>query len=38
MTTSRVDGHKYMTSDAGQAMLNLGKAVDASRLERSLIW
>jgi AhpD family alkylhydroperoxidase len=35
--TSRVDGFKYMTSDAGQAMLSLGKAVDASGLERSLL-
>jgi hypothetical protein len=35
--TSRVDGFKYMTSDSGQAMLSLGKAVDASGLERSLL-
>jgi AhpD family alkylhydroperoxidase len=35
--TSRVDGFKYMTSDTGQAMLSLGKAVDASGLERSLL-
>jgi AhpD family alkylhydroperoxidase len=35
--TSRVDGFKYMTSEAGRAMLSLGKAVDASGLERSLL-
>ena len=35
--TSRVDGHKYLTSDAGQAMLSLAKAVEASGLERSLL-
>jgi AhpD family alkylhydroperoxidase len=35
--TSRVDGFKYMASDVGQAMLSLGKAVDASGLERPLL-
>jgi AhpD family alkylhydroperoxidase len=35
--TSRVDGHKYLTSDAGKAMLSLAKAVEASGLERSLL-
>jgi len=35
--TPRIDARKYMTSDAGQAMLNLGKAVETSMLERSLV-
>jgi AhpD family alkylhydroperoxidase len=35
--TSRVEAPKYLTSDAGQAMLSLVKAVDASGLERSLL-
>ena len=35
--TSRIDIRKYLTSDAGQAMLNLGKAVENSGLERSLL-
>ena len=35
--TPRVDIRKYLTSEAAQAMLNLGKAVDESGLERSLL-
>jgi AhpD family alkylhydroperoxidase len=35
--TPRVDVGKYLTSKAGQAMLSLGKAVDESGLERSLL-
>jgi AhpD family alkylhydroperoxidase len=35
--TARVDIRKYLTSDAGQAMLSLGKAIEASGLERSLL-
>jgi len=35
--TPRVDIRKYLTSDAGKAMLSLGNAVDASGLERSLL-
>jgi AhpD family alkylhydroperoxidase len=35
--TSRINIQKHLTSDAAQAMLNLGKAVDASGLERSLL-
>jgi len=35
--TPRVDIRKYLTTGAGQAMLNLGKAVDESGLERSLL-
>lgn len=35
--TSRIDTRKYMTSAAGQAMLSLGKAVEESGLERSLL-
>src|SRR5919198_606551 len=35
--TTRIDVRKYLASDAAQAMLNLGKAVLASSLERSLL-
>jgi len=35
--TSRIDVYKYLKSDAFQAMLSLGKAVEASGLERSLL-
>jgi AhpD family alkylhydroperoxidase len=35
--TPRIDIRKYLTSAAGQAMLSLGKAVDASSVERSLL-
>lgn len=35
--TPRVDIRKYLTSNAGQAMLALGKAVDESGLERSML-
>jgi AhpD family alkylhydroperoxidase len=35
--TPRIDVYKYLTSDAAQAMLSLGKAVEASGLERSLL-
>ena len=35
--TPRVDFRKYLTSNAGQAMLNLSKAVDESGLERSML-
>ena len=35
--TPRVDIRKYLTRGAGQAMLSLGKAVDESGLERSLL-
>src|SRR3989442_9606048 len=35
--TPRVDIGKYLTSDAGRAMLSLGKAVDESGLERKLL-
>jgi len=34
---SRVDVRKYLTSDAGQAMLQLSKASESSGLERSLL-
>ena len=35
--TGRIDVYKYLKSDGAQAMLALGKAVDASGLERSLL-
>jgi AhpD family alkylhydroperoxidase len=35
--TQRIDVYKYLKSDAFQAMLSLGKAVEASGLERSLL-
>ena len=35
--TPRIDIYKYLTSDAAQAMLKLGKAVEHSGLERSLL-
>jgi AhpD family alkylhydroperoxidase len=35
--TPRIDFRKYLTTDAAQAMLSLGKAVDASGLERPLL-
>jgi AhpD family alkylhydroperoxidase len=35
--TPRIDFREYLTSDAAQAMLSLGKAVDASGLERPLL-
>jgi AhpD family alkylhydroperoxidase len=35
--TQRIDVSKYLKSDAFQAMLSLGKAVEASGLERSLL-
>jgi len=35
--TPRIDVYKYLKSDAAQAMLSLGKAVEASGLERSLL-
>ena len=35
--TPRVDFRKYLTSNAGQAMLSLSKAVDDSGLERSML-
>jgi AhpD family alkylhydroperoxidase len=35
--TPRIDFRKYLTSDAAKAMLSLGKAVDASGLERILL-
>ena len=35
--TQRIDAYKYLKSDAFQAMLSLGKAVEASGLERSLL-
>ena len=35
--TQRIDSYKYLKSDAFQAMLSLGKAVEASGLERSLL-
>ena len=35
--TSRIDIRKYMTSDAGRAMLALGKAVEASTVEKSIL-
>ena len=35
--TPRIDVYKYLTSDAAQAMLSLGKAVESSGLERSLL-
>ena len=35
--TGRIDVYKYLKSDAAQAMLALGKAVEASGLERSLL-
>ena len=35
--TTRIDIRKYLNSDAGQAMLNLGKAVDNCGLERPLL-
>ena len=35
--TPRVDVYKYLKSDGFQAMLNLGKAVEAGGLERSLL-
>ena len=36
-TTTRIDVRKYLSSEAAQAMLNLGKAVEHSGLELSLI-
>ena len=35
--TPRIDIYKYLTSDAAQAMLKLGKAVEHSGLERSML-
>src|ERR1044072_6206284 len=35
--TPRIDVYKYLKSDPFQAMLSLGKAVEASGLERSLL-
>ena len=35
--TQRIDVYKYLKSDAFQAMLSLGKAVEASGLERPLL-
>jgi AhpD family alkylhydroperoxidase len=35
--TPRIDVYKYLKSDAAQAMLSLGKAVERSGLERSLL-
>jgi AhpD family alkylhydroperoxidase len=35
--TQRMDVRKYLSSEAGKAMLSLGKAVDESSLERSLL-
>ena len=35
--TPRIDSYKYLKSDAFQAMLSLGKAVEASGLERPLL-
>jgi AhpD family alkylhydroperoxidase len=35
--TPRVDVVKYLRTDAGQAMLSLGKAVDASGVERTIL-
>ena len=35
--TPRIDVYKYLKSDAAQAMLSLGKAVEASGLEHSLL-
>jgi AhpD family alkylhydroperoxidase len=35
--TSRIDVYKYLKSDGAQAMLALGKAVEASGLERTVL-
>jgi hypothetical protein len=35
--TPRVDVNKVLRTDAGQAMLGLGKAVDASGVERTIL-
>ena len=35
--TSRIDVYKYLKSDGAQAMLALGKAVEASGLERKVL-
>jgi len=34
---SRIDIRKYLSSDATQALINVGKAIDASSVERSLL-